>query len=99
MTILSGERTRLACRFRRLAEILFSERKEIVGEARTTAREGACAPRTRIPRVALRSRHDWHVEHAGVFSVVQNSDVRGARIFRGLICHHAARVIIFLEIY
>src|SRR6476620_5741853 len=47
----------------------------------------------------LRSRRDWNVEHAGVFSIVQNSDVRGVRIFRGLVCHHATGVIIFLEIY
>jgi len=44
MTILSGERTRLACRFRRLAEILLVNEKKIVGEAPTTAREARALP-------------------------------------------------------
>src|SRR5436190_8596422 len=47
----------------------------------------------------LRNWRDRNVEHAGVSSIVQNSDVRGVSIFRGLVCHHPARVIIFLEIY
>src|SRR5207248_863843 len=47
----------------------------------------------------LGSGYDWHIEHAGVFSIVQNSDMRGVRILRSFVCHHAARVIIFLEVY
>src|SRR5436853_5410121 len=47
----------------------------------------------------LRSRRDRHFENAGVFSIMQNADVRRTRIFRGLVRDHAAGVIIFLEVY
>jgi hypothetical protein len=54
-----GERTRLACRFRRLAEIRFSiQPKKVVGEAPRTAREGACAPRKRH----VVRRVDWGLD-------------------------------------
>ena len=49
----SGERTRLACTFRRLAELLllFNQMK-VVGEAPTTAREARALPRAELSRPA-----------------------------------------------
>jgi hypothetical protein len=49
----SAERTRLACRFRRLAENLLIDRGAL-GEAPNAAREGACAPQ--ILQLALVDR-------------------------------------------
>src|SRR5213080_4572992 len=42
-----GSARALACTFRRLAEMLLVQPKKVVGEAPTTAREGARAPRKR----------------------------------------------------
>src|SRR5438046_4313601 len=47
----------------------------------------------------LRLRHDWYIENARVFGVVQDPHMRRSRLFRGLVRDHAAGVIIFLEVY
>ena len=46
----------------------------------------------------LRRRRYWDVEHASVLAVVQDSDMRGARVFGGLIRDHSAGVVILLKV-
>ncbi len=55
--LFSRERTRLACKFRRLAEMLLLFNQEVVGEAPTTAREARALPRSYLLRPDERLRN------------------------------------------
>ena len=46
----------------------------------------------------LRRRRGRDVEHTDVLAVVQDSDLRGARVFCSLIRDHSAGIVIFLEV-
>src|SRR5437868_4290762 len=86
------ERTRLACRLRRLAAI-FEIEKPAMARAPAPAREGACAPRMGRHQDALAQSYRNKRRHFARVIVVLATELLAQKFFLALNAHHRAEIV------